>query len=78
MTDLGVPDEWVSWFKDAVQPRTTTVALLIEDLDRNALVAEASRFSGADLVYANLDDSTIARIRDAFANHAPSDHDVVA
>ena len=77
VTDLGVPDEWVSWFKDAVQPRTTTVALLIEDLDRNALVAEASRFSGADLVYANLDDSTIARIRDAFANHTPSDHDVV-
>ena len=33
---------------------------------------------GADLVDANLDDSTIARIRDAFANHVPSDHDVVA
>ena len=76
--DLGVPDEWVSWFRDAVQPRTTTVALLVEDLDRNALVAEASRFTGAELVYANLDDATIARVKDAFAHHVPSDSDVPA
>ncbi len=69
--DLGVPDEWVTWFRDAVQPGTATVALLVEDLDRNALVAEAARFTGAELVYANLDDATIERVRDAFANHDP-------
>lgn len=69
--DLGVPDEWVTWFRDAVQPGTATVALLVEDLDRNALVAEAARFTGAELVYANLDDTTIERVRDAFANHVP-------
>jgi uncharacterized membrane protein len=74
--DLGVPDEWVSWFREAVQPHTATVALLVEDLDRNALVTEASRFTGAALVYANLDDATIARVRDAFAHHLPS-NDVV-
>ncbi|MEK7425088.1 MAG: DUF1269 domain-containing protein [Actinomycetota bacterium] len=73
--DLGVPDEWVSWFRDAVQPRTATVALLVEDLDRNALVTEAARFTGAELVYANLDDATIARVRDAFAKPAPSRRD---
>lgn len=49
--DLGVSDEWVTWFRDTVQPRTATVALLVEDLDRNALVAEAARFTGAELVY---------------------------
>ena len=70
--DLGVPDEWVTWFRDAVQPGTATVALLVEDLDRNALVAEAARFTGAELVYANLDDATIERVRDAFANHVPA------
>ena len=70
--DLGVPDEWVTWFRDAVQPGTATVALLVEDLDRNALVAEAARFPGAELVYANLDDATIERVRDAFANHVPA------
>ena len=70
--DLGVPDEWVTWFRDAVQPGTATIALLVEDLDRNALVAEAARFTGAELVYANLDDATIERVRDAFANHVPA------
>lgn len=70
--DLGVPDEWVTWFRDAVQPGTATVALLVEDLDRNALVAEAARFTGAELVYTNLDDATIERVRDAFANHVPA------
>lgn len=70
--DLGVPDEWVSWFRDAVQPGTSTVALLVEGLDRDALVAEAARFMGAKLVYANLDEATIERIRGAFANDVPA------
>lgn len=70
--DLGVPDEWVTWFRDAVQPRTATVALLVEDLDRNALVAEATRFTGAELIYANLDSGTIERVRDAFGHHVPA------
>jgi uncharacterized membrane protein len=68
IVDLGIPDEWVAWFKAAVQPGTATVALLVEDLDRNALVAEVSRFSGADLVYANLDDATMARLNEALGN----------
>ena len=63
--DLGISDEWVAWFREAVKPGTATVALLVEDLDRNALVAEAGRFSGAELVYANLDDHTLDRIRGA-------------
>jgi uncharacterized membrane protein len=65
MMDLGIPDEWVAWFKAAVQPGTATVALLVEDLDRNALVAEVGRFPGATLVYANLDDTTVARLNEA-------------
>jgi len=65
IVDLGISDAWVAWFRDAVKPGTATVALLIENLDRDALVAEASRFTGADLVYANLDDQTIDRIRTA-------------
>lgn len=65
VVDLGISDEWVGWFREAVQPDTATVALLAEDLDRNALVAEASRFTGAELVYANLDEHTLDRIKDA-------------
>lgn len=63
--DLGISDEWVHWFRLAVQPGTATVALLVEQLDRNALVTEAARFTGAELVYANLDEHTLDRIRDA-------------
>ncbi len=63
--DYGIPDEWVEWFREAVLPGTATVALLVTDLDREALIAEVERFSGARLVYANLDDRTLERIRKA-------------
>ncbi|HRE01192.1 MAG TPA: DUF1269 domain-containing protein, partial [Ilumatobacteraceae bacterium] len=53
VVDLGVPDEWVRWFKDAVEPGTTTVILLLTDVVVNHLVAEAERFVGATLVYSN-------------------------
>ena len=65
VVDLGISDAWVAWFKHAVQPGTATVALLVENLDRDALVVEAARFTGADLVYTNLDELTIERIRAA-------------
>ncbi len=62
--DLGIPDEWVDWFKQAVQPNTATVALLVTGLDPSALVAEATRFTG-ELVYANLPEVTQERLRAA-------------
>lgn len=73
VVDLGISDEWVGWFREAVQPDTATVALLVEDLDRDALVAEAARFTGAELVYANLDDLTLDRIRGALEGTTRSD-----
>ena len=75
VTDLGVPDEWVRWFRDAVQPGTATIAMLVEHLDRDALVREAARFTGAELVYANLDETTMSRLRDAFGEHTASPDD---
>ena len=51
--DIGIPDEWVDWFKQAVPPSTATVALLVTDLQEGALVQEATRFTG-QLIYANL------------------------
>ena len=65
VVDLGISDEWVGWFRDAVEPGTVTVALLVEHLDHDALVKEAARFTGAELVYANLDDTTIERVKAA-------------
>ncbi|MEY2445795.1 MAG: hypothetical protein QOE00_2375, partial [Ilumatobacteraceae bacterium] len=46
--DVGIPDEWVEWFKTAVRPDTATVVALAADIDLPALYQETSRFSGAD------------------------------
>ena len=64
--DLGVPDEWVAWFREAVQPDTTTVVILTSDVLVEPFVAEAQRFSGARLVYANLAPGIIDRLSSAF------------
>ena len=68
VVDLGISDEWVAWFRESVQPGTATVVLLVVKLDRDALVAEAARFEGAELVYANLDESTLDRLRKALGD----------
>lgn len=68
--DLGIPDEWVDWFKQAVQPNTATVALLVTDLDEGALVREAARFTG-QLVYANLPEGTQRQLRTALGDVTP-------
>lgn len=68
IVDLGLADEWVAWFRDVVQPGTATVALLVTDVNREALVAEAQRFTGAELVYTNLDPNTMDRIKAALGD----------
>lgn len=65
VVDLGIPDEWVRWFRDAVQPGTTTVLLLFEDLDVNALAAELSRFPFAKLVHTTLPESSLRLLEEA-------------
>ena len=68
LVDLGVPDEWVQWFRDEVPLGTSTLALLVTDLDRDALVTELERFSGATLVYANLEPYWLDRMREALGD----------
>jgi len=72
VVDLGISDEWVEWFRQAVQPGTATVLILLEDLEPGALVDEAARFPGAELVYANLEPHTLERIEDALAGREGS------
>jgi uncharacterized membrane protein len=69
--DLGISDEWVAWFREAVQPGKATAALLMTDVNRDALVAEAARFTGARLVYANLEQHTLDRLADALGSATP-------
>jgi uncharacterized membrane protein len=70
--DIGISDEWVQWFRDVVQPGTATIVLLVIKLDRDALAAELERFSGAELVYANLDESTLDRLKAALGDTSAS------
>jgi uncharacterized membrane protein len=74
VVDLGVPDEWVAWFREAVQPDTTTVVLLLGTYDREATFAELERFAGGHLVYANVGPDVTARIREALDDPTVDDH----
>lgn len=65
VVDLGVPDEWVDWFRAAVHDGTTTVVILAEDVDIRALEAEVRRFAGAELVHSTLPAYAIQQLRDA-------------
>lgn len=68
--DLGVPDAWVQWFRDAVQPGRTVVVLLLTDVNVDALVTEAKRFVGAELLYTNMDPFSLDRMAAAFGGDA--------
>jgi uncharacterized membrane protein len=72
VVDLGIPDEWVEWFRKAVRPESVILALLVTDLDEDALVTEAGRFAGAHLVYTNLDPAGLQRVEEALGE-TPSD-----
>jgi uncharacterized membrane protein len=69
--DLGVPDEWVAWFREAVQPDTVTVVLLLGNFDRDGTFHELERFAGGHLVYANVGTDAISRIREALDDDTP-------
>lgn len=68
IVDLGIPDEWVAWFREAVRRGTTTVVILAEDLDVRALEEEVRRFAGAELVHSTLPASTIDQLRTALGD----------
>lgn len=63
--DLGISDEWVDWFREAVKPGTATVAILASEIVEDHLVAEVERFAGAELVYANFDQDMLHRLEEA-------------
>jgi uncharacterized membrane protein len=73
VVDLGVPDEWVEWFREAVAPETFTVVILAESVDVEALIAEAMRFKG-HLVHANMAPDAIRRLEHALGDvtHDPA------
>jgi uncharacterized membrane protein len=68
LVDVGVTDEFVDQLREMVQPGTTTVALLGDEIDADAVVAELERFAGARYVAGNLPLAGITRIREALGD----------
>jgi len=66
IVDLGIPDEWVDWFKQAVRPGTSAVIILAEEVDLGALQHEAQRFPGAEVVESTLPEAAISDLTAAF------------
>lgn len=67
--DLGIPDDWVAWFKEAVRPSSSTVVLLLDDINMQSLLAEAERFAGAELVHSTMSAVSFKDLADAFEPH---------
>ncbi len=72
MIDLGIPDEWVEWFADAVRPDTATVLVLASGIDQAALSAEIARFPKARLVHTTIHSDAFVQLRSAVDEHAPT------
>ena len=68
MVDIGIPDEWVDWFKAAVENGTTAVVILAEHVHVRDLSAEARRFDGAELLYTSMPESSRTQLVEAFGH----------
>jgi uncharacterized membrane protein len=73
VVDVGVPDEWVQWFRETVEPDTYTVVVLADAVNTDELVDETRRFEGAHLVYANMDVYAIRRLEIALGEASVDD-----
>jgi len=72
VVDIGIPDEWVDWFKQAVRPHTSTVVALASQVDLTKLYQEAQRFAGAELVHTTLRPGASADLAAALQKHTPA------
>lgn len=66
--DLGISDDWVKWFREAIEAGSATVALLVSEVNEQALLTEAARFTGSQLIYTNFRDDMIDRLSEALGD----------
>lgn len=70
IVDVGVTDDFVAQLREMVQPGTTTVAVLADHVDTEAVLAELQRFEGGRYVAGNLPLTGIQAVRDALGDRA--------
>jgi uncharacterized membrane protein len=68
LVDVGVSDEFVDQLREMVQPGTTTLALLCDEIDSDAVLRELARFEGARYVTGNLSLEGIRHVREALGD----------
>jgi uncharacterized membrane protein len=68
LVDVGVTDDFVDQLREMVRPGTTTVAILAEDVDADAVLRELKRFEGGRYVAGNLPLAGIQAVRDALGD----------
>ena len=78
LVDIGVTDEFVAQLREMVRPGTTTVAVLADHVDAEAVLAELHRFEGARYVAGNLPLEAIQAVRDALGDPAATTSDADA
>lgn len=74
IVDTGIPDEWVEWFKAAVQPQTATVVALADDVNLEILYTEVHRFEGAELVHTTMQPGVSTRLAEALQTRSSISH----
>lgn len=70
VVDVGVTDDFVAQLREMVQPGTTTVAVLADHVDSEAVLAELQRFEGGRYIAGNLPLNGIQAVRDALGDAA--------
>jgi uncharacterized membrane protein len=70
LVDVGVTDDFVQQLREMVQPGTTTVALLVDHVNRDAVLRELQRFQGGKYVAGNLPLEGIRAVREALGDEA--------
>jgi uncharacterized membrane protein len=70
VVDIGMTDEFVAQLREMVQPGTTTVALLVDSVDSDAVLTELQRFEGGRYVTGNLPLDAIQAVRDALGDRS--------
>jgi uncharacterized membrane protein len=67
LVDTGIKDDRIAALREAVQPGTTALALLVSHLSVADLQRELVRFPGATLVESDLPDAAVAAVSHALA-----------
>lgn len=72
LIDIGISDHWVAWLREVSKPDTATLAILVDELNVDALVTEANRFPGARIIATSLDPASDGRLRTAVGQIPPA------